>query len=171
MSLSDIWLRLRALLFRRRVEREMWEELDFHLEKETRKNIDRGMGAEEAARRARAKFGSPDRIADACRDARGLHLVNGLRQDVRHALRTSTRKPGLTVTAIVVLAFGVGADATMFSLVNELMLRAPAHVVEPERLVQLHSVVSHRSSAAASWASYGRPNAKASVARCRSCTT
>src|SRR5262247_522715 len=58
-------------------------------------------------------------------------------RDLRHALRQLTRAPGFTIIAVLTLSIGIGANTAIFSVVNELLLRPPAHVVEPERVVSI----------------------------------
>lgn len=72
MTAHDLWLRLRALLLRGRVERELHEELAFHVEMQTRKHLAAGLDASEAARLARRQFGSSALVEDRVRDARGI---------------------------------------------------------------------------------------------------
>src|SRR5688572_22384737 len=71
MNLRDLFLRIRALVARRRVERELDEELAFHIERETQKQIAQGFGPAEARNLALRRFGSVPLAADQCRDARG----------------------------------------------------------------------------------------------------
>ena len=130
---SDLAERARALLFRK--EREEWleQEMSFHLEMETEQNLRRGMSAEAARRAAQHSFGSVDRFAEEVRDARGVRPLEDFAQDVRYALRTLRRNPGLTASAIFVLALGIGANTAIFSAVNAVVLRAlPVH--RPDRL-------------------------------------
>ena len=71
MTWRDLRLRLRALLAPRRVERELDDELAFHLEMETRKHLATGLSVDDARARARTRFGSAAVAAEECRDARG----------------------------------------------------------------------------------------------------
>src|SRR5206468_9821176 len=118
MTARDLWLRLRALLLRGRVEREMHEELDFHLEMQTRKHLAAGLGAADARRLARSQFGSAALVADRVRDARGIHLFEALLQDVRYAVRSFRRAPAFAVTVIVTIAVGLGLNAAVFTIFN-----------------------------------------------------
>jgi hypothetical protein len=93
VNLRDLFLRVRALLASRRVERELDEELAFHLERETYKHLAQGLGAAEARARALARFGSVSLAADQCRDARGTALVDDTVRDISYALRTFRRAP------------------------------------------------------------------------------
>jgi putative ABC transport system permease protein len=72
LNLRDLFLRMRALVAPRRVERELDEELAFHIERETQKHIAAGMSPIEARTRARARFGPVPLAADQCRDVRGV---------------------------------------------------------------------------------------------------
>lgn len=72
MTLRDLLLRLRALATPRRVERELDEELAFHIERETQKHLADGMSPADARARALARFGSVPLVADQCRDTRGI---------------------------------------------------------------------------------------------------
>lgn len=85
--LSDLRYRLRALFRRGAVERELEDELRFHLEREAEKLVRAGLSPEEAYRRARLAFGGVDRFKEESRDARGLTLVDWVTQDLRYAIR------------------------------------------------------------------------------------
>src|SRR5688572_5832474 len=129
MMWKDIILRLRALLFRRQVEQDLEDELQFHLEMQARKNRD----SAEAQRQARMKFGSVDRAAEECRDARGISWIEILAKDVRFALRMLRKSPGFTAVAVITLALAIGANAVVFGVLNALILR-PLNVPNAESL-------------------------------------
>src|SRR3712207_3162035 len=107
MRFSDLKLRLRALLARDRAERDLHDELSFHVERETRKWIDRGLPPDEARTRARARFGSTAVVADACRDQRGTGFVDDTIRDVRFAMRSFLRAPLAAFTIVGTVAIGL----------------------------------------------------------------
>jgi len=100
VNLSDLKLRIRALLIPRRVERELDDELAFHIECETRKLTAAGLGATEAHRRARARFGPVPLTADQCRDERRISFFETLVRDIIFALRTFRRAPLVALTVV-----------------------------------------------------------------------
>ena len=91
MTLRDLFLRLRALAAPRRVEREIDEELAFHIERETQKHLSDGLSSAAARARALTRFGSVPLVADQCRDARGIGFVDDVARDILYALRTFRR--------------------------------------------------------------------------------
>src|SRR3990170_283663 len=103
MTLRDLLLRIRALVAPDRVERELDEELAFHLERETQKHLSAGLSPVDARTRALARFGPLPLAADQCRDVRGTGFVDDLTRDIPYAFRTFRRAPlaALTIVATV----------------------------------------------------------------------
>ena len=123
--LNDLRYRLRALFTRNTMDRELEDELRFHLEKETAKLVSAGVPPDDAHRQARATFGGLERIKDDTRDARGLVLLETLAQDFRYAARALAARPVFTGGIVLTLGLGIGANATMFGIVDRLLFRSP----------------------------------------------
>ncbi|HSB53401.1 MAG TPA: ABC transporter permease [Gemmatimonadales bacterium] len=119
--LSDLRLRFSAMLFRHRVERDLDEELETHLELETDARRRAGLPPEEARRQALLAFGGVERWKEATRDARGLALWDGLVLDLRQSMRTLRRQPGFTFAVILVLGLAVGVSTAVFSVVRTVL--------------------------------------------------
>jgi putative ABC transport system permease protein len=129
-------VRLRALLHRRATEHDLDEEIRFHIELETEKNVRLGFAPEEARRRALVAFGGVQRTREAHRDVRGARWSGEAISDARYALRTLGKTPALAVAAILTLALGIGANTAIFSAVSAVILR-PLPFHDPDRLVML----------------------------------
>ena len=123
----------RGLRDNSRAKTELDEELEFHVEMETRANVERGMPHAEARRRALADFGGVTQTKESVFDVRAT-LFDGPLQDVRFAWRMLARSPGYTTAAVLTLALGIGANAAVFSLIDSLLLH-PLAVAEPDRLM------------------------------------
>ena len=120
---SDLRFRCRALFRRAEIERELDDELRFHLERETAKLERRGLDSAEAGRRAHLEFGGVDRVKEEARDARGVRVLETMLRDLRYAIRGLRTRPGFALAVIVTLALGIGANAAMFGIVDRLMFR------------------------------------------------
>lgn len=136
--LSDLWIRVRALLQRKSVEAELDDELRFHLERQIEKYVQSGMSRGEAQRRSRVEFGGVELAKEECRDARGVHLVETLLQDFRYGLRTLRKSPGFVAIAVLTLALGIGASTAIFSVVESVLWRS-LPFPDSERLTALWS--------------------------------
>jgi predicted permease len=129
--LADVIERLRALVFRNRVEREMAEELRFHVERDTEERVRQGATPATARREALLAFGGVEPWKEKVRDARGVRHLENLGSDLRYALRGLRRNPGFTVTVVLTLGLGIGANAAMFSVIDRLMFRPFPHLRDP----------------------------------------
>ena len=134
---NDLVYRLRALLKGKALERELDDELRFHLKRQTEKYVRAGASSEEANRMARMSLGGPEQTKETCRDARGISLWAATVQDLRYGLRQLGRNPGFAIIATLVLALGIGANTAIFSLLDAVMLqsvpvRAPHELVVPK---------------------------------------
>ena len=121
--LTDFIFRMRALLRGGAVERELDEELRFHVAHAIEKSVASGLSRDEAVRRARLMFGGVDQIKEACRDARGVRWLDDVLQDLRYGVRTVKRSPVFAITAIVTIALSTAALATVFTLGHTLFYR------------------------------------------------
>jgi predicted permease len=121
--LSDLRYRVRAILRRRTMERELAEELQFHVERQAAKLVSAGVPHDEAFRRARLAMGGVEQVKEECREARGVAAVESTAQDVVHGLRQIRRAPTLALVVVSSLALGIGANTAIFSLINAVLLR------------------------------------------------
>ncbi|MEJ2010307.1 MAG: ABC transporter permease [Acidobacteriota bacterium] len=133
---------LRVLFHKTRAEKEMDDELRFHLEKQIEQNIAGGMSPEEARYAALRQFGNVGAVKEECRDAWGVRFINELAQDVRYGLRQLRRNPGFTAVAVVTLALGIGANTAIFSVIDGVLL-APLPYHQSNRLVVVGQINQH----------------------------
>jgi len=128
--------RLKAIFLRRRIERDLDDELAFHVAMQTRANAREGMAETEAYRRARVEIGGVEQVKERSRDVLPLRWARDAMQDVRYALRGLRKTPRFTVAAVLTVVLGVGANATIFSVLNPLLFK-PLPYPEPERIVNV----------------------------------
>jgi len=129
--------RTRSLLFRRRREEELAEELRLHIEQQADYWIAQGLDSEEARLRARRQFGNVESLKEASRDARGTGVWDALVRDTRHAARRLLRDWRFSVPAVLLLSLGIGANTAIFSIVNATLFR-PSPFADSSRLVELY---------------------------------
>ncbi len=137
-------LRLKSILRRRRVERELDEELRFHLEQKIEEGIAGGLSPDEARYRAMRAMGGLEQRKEEMRDMRRIHWLTDFLDDVRYAIRSLRRTPGLTAFVVITIALGIGMTATPFSMLDGLIFR-PYPVPHPSDVVTLVST-SHDNS-------------------------
>ena len=113
----------RVLLRRRDFEDNMSEELRFHIEQYADDLVRSGVSQEEAARRARMELGSVTNIKGDCRQAFGVHLIDELCRELSYAARLLRKTPGFTATALLTLAVCLGANLTIFAVIDSVLLR------------------------------------------------
>lgn len=111
----------------------MDSEIRFHVESQVRAYVDQGMSRDEAQRRAHREFGSLDLAKEECRDGRPLAWLDRLSRDVRLAVRSLRRAPGLATAAIATAALGIGMNTAIFSVVYAVLLK-PLPYQDPDRV-------------------------------------
>lgn len=120
---------------RKKLDREIDEELRFHIERRTERYLRSGLSPEEARRKALDRFGSVEAVREAVRQIE-LGAIETIWQDVRYGARTLAKSPGFTAVAVLSLALGIGLNSAIFSAINAVMLR-PLPFKDPERIVSI----------------------------------
>src|SRR4029077_8393159 len=144
--LADLLSRMRALFRRNTVERELDEELRFHLEHQRQQNVRRGLTGEEAQREGRREVrltcGGLEQVKEECRRTWGVSFIETSIQDVRHAVRVWRQTPLVATVAVLSLALGIGANTAIFSLMNAVLLRRLPEE-RPEELERIEGYLSY----------------------------
>ena len=113
----------RAVFLGRRIDADLAEEIRFHIERETQANLARGMSAVSARRAARLTFGSVDRAQETSRDERPGATMREMLRDVQFGARLLRKSPVIGITAVALVALGIGAATAIFSVVYGVILR------------------------------------------------
>jgi predicted permease len=139
---EKIRMRYQMLLHRGREAGRLESELEFHLEQQIAENQAAGMSAEEARQAALRSFGNPTVLREQARETWGWNGVEALGRDARIGTRTLLRSPGFALTAILVMALGIGANVALFTLVRSVLLR-PLPFPNANQLVEVYEADAH----------------------------
>ncbi len=136
MTLRRAIANLLALTTRRRLDRELEEDIRAHLELAEKEALVRGLSPEEARREARRSFGGLEQMKEEHRDRRSFRWMETLLRDFRYGLASLLRAPGFTLIVVSVLALGIGGTVAMFSVVDAVLLK-PLPFTDPDRMVSI----------------------------------
>src|SRR6266581_1503936 len=137
--------RIRGLFVKDRLERELDDEVRFHLEMQAEDNRRAGMNPAEARYAAMRSFGGIEQMKEKFRERRALFFVETVVQDISHGLRSLRRRPGFTIAAGLSLALGIGATTAIFSVLNAVALR-PLPYADAERLLWMTQILKKNST-------------------------
>jgi predicted permease len=137
MNLLRTWfLRLRNLFQKDQLDQELSDELKSHMEMHIEDNLRSGMSPEEARRVALLKLGGFEQTKESVRDHRGIPWLETVLQDLRFGMRMLRKSPGFTAAAVLTLALGIGANTSIFHLIDAVRLRS-LPVSNPQDLVSV----------------------------------
>ena len=142
---QPLWLRLQTLFRRERAVRLLDDELQFHLDEQIAENVAAGMSREEARHAAMRAFGNSTVLKEETRETWGWVWLEQIDQDLRYGFRALRKSPLFTTVAVVTLAFGIGANTAMFSLLDQVVLRL-LPVRHPEQLVIVRETGNHHGN-------------------------
>src|SRR5439155_20033782 len=148
-TLRRFWLRLLATIGSGHWDRDFGAELESILQMHVDDNLRRGMTPEEARRQAHIRLGGAEQVQQVARDRRGLPWLEVFGRDLRYAARTLLRTPGFAAVAMLVMAIGIGASVSLFTVIHSVLLR-PLPFPHSDRLVAIYSqdaVWSHNTVA------------------------
>jgi predicted permease len=135
-KIRALWLRLRGMVDGTHENEDFAAELESHLAMHTEEEMRAGLSAEEARRRALMRLGGAEQTRQAYRERVTLPRLENILRDVSFALRQMSRKPGFTITAVLTLALGIGANTVIYTLVDSILLR-PLPYPHQDRLARI----------------------------------
>src|SRR5258706_8498051 len=135
---KQLKLRLRSLFLRRRTDQDLHDELRYHVEHEVERALAVGLDPTEARLAASRAMGAVTQNMEECRDMNRIRFVENLVRDVRYGLRSLRKTPVVATVAVLTLAFGIGANTALFSVVDVALLRK-APYADPGRIVAVFS--------------------------------
>jgi putative ABC transport system permease protein len=136
IGIHELRLRWRALIHRRRLDRDLDDGLRFHFEMKASRHRESGMSPEDAVAAARRRFGSSTGWKETIREMWTLDLLESFMQDLKYAWRSLVKTPGFSVAALLVLTLGIGTTTAIFSVVNAVILRGLPYL-DADRVVLL----------------------------------
>jgi macrolide transport system ATP-binding/permease protein len=146
-------MRLRSLFARMTIERELEEELQYHLDRQIEENLEAGMDPQEARWAALRSIGGLEQRKEECRDMRGVNMLDNLIHDLRFAFRQLRKNLDFATTAILMLALGMCASVTIFAFVDAALLKPlPYHA--PSRLLGVYETAQTCPRCNLSWPDY-----------------
>jgi len=161
-KVSQHWRRLIFYLRRNRFDRELEEEMRFHLEMKAEENAEAGIEPEEARYAAQRQFGNQTLLWEVSRDMWSYRILETFAQDLRYGLWMMLKNPGFTAVAALTLALGIGANTAIFTVVNAVLLQ-PLPFHEPERLVRVWRSSAEDDRTALSFPDFADIRAKQTV--------
>jgi predicted permease len=134
----ELWYRVTASFRRRRLERDLDDEMAFHLAMRQASYAENGATAAAARRRAVRRFGNPAALKEQMRDMWTFPSLESIRQDVRYAVRNLRRQPGFTAVVVLVLATVIGLNTTLANVLAGVFLRPWPGVRDPSAVVRVY---------------------------------
>src|SRR5262245_53059147 len=144
-KLLQLWRKLLFYVRRDQFDRELEEEMRFHLEMKAQENAEAGMEPLEARYAAVRQFGNQTLLREVSRDMWGFRSLETFFQDLRYGVRMLLKNPGFTMIAVITLALGIGANTAIFSLTSALVLR-PFDFQDLDRLVWVYETAPEQGN-------------------------